>query len=140
MLSYLDKHLTKKERKSVIKYMTQYRNLDAIIKTKQMDLFPSHTVEYEEKPTQSVRNFHSEAETFAINVDEIEQYRRVKQRLDIAFESVKPVQRSIWEDCFIDGGYDVDVQENIRVSKRTYYREKNELIQVVAECLNSGIK
>ncbi len=138
MLSYLNKQLSKKERKSVIRYMTQYRNLDAIIRSKQMDLLPSHTVDYEEKPSQSVRNFHSEAETFAINVDEIEQYRRVKSRLDIVYESIKPLQRTIWNESFIDGRYDVDIQVDNDISKRTYYREKNELICIVAECLGFG--
>lgn len=140
MLTYLNKQLSKKERKSVIRYMNQYRNLDAIIKSKKMDLFPSHTVDYEEKPSQSVRNFHSEAESFAISVDEIEQYQRIKDRLDIVYDSIKPIQRTIWNESFIDGKYDTDVQVDNDMSKRTYYREKNELINIVAECLGLGTK
>lgn len=138
MLGYLEKQLSKKERKEVVRYMSQYRNLDAIIRAKEMDLYPSRITSYEEKPSQSTRNFYSEAEAFAVKRDEIERYRKIKKRLDIAYESVKPLQREMWDLGFVDGMYDVDLQERLRLSKRTYYREKNELINVVAECLGIG--
>ena len=59
MLSYLEQELNKKERRKVIKYMSQYRNLDAIIETKKMDLHPSLTASYDDMPKQSTRSFHS---------------------------------------------------------------------------------
>ncbi|GIP63350.1 hypothetical protein J32TS6_19050 [Virgibacillus pantothenticus] len=138
MLSYLNKQLTNKERKSVIRYMTQYKNLEAIIESKEMDLYPSHSVSYEEKPGKSSRKFYSEAEAFTIQNNEIDEYRRVKKRLDLAYESIKPLQRLIWDERFVEGRTDADVHYGHNIPKRTYYKEKNELICVVAECLGVG--
>jgi hypothetical protein len=118
--------------------MTQYRTLDAIIESKRMDLYPSHTANWDEKTNQSVRQFSSEAENFAIASDEIDDYVRVKRKLDLAYRSVKPVQKTIWEEHFIEGRNDTDVYYGHDINKRTYYREKGELIQVVAECLSIG--
>ena len=138
MLSYLNKQLSSKERKSVIRYMTQYRNLDAIIESKSINLYESHTVTYEEKPSQSTRKFKSEAEDYTIKSCDIEEYKDIKKRLNLAYHSVKPQQQLIWEERFIDGRTDADIHYGNNIPKRTYYREKNELITVVAECLDIG--
>lgn len=138
MLSYLNKQLTQKERKAVIRYMTQYKNLEAIIESKEMDLQPSHTVAYEERPSQGTNSFHSEAETYTINNDEITEYKHIKKKLDLAYDSIKPLQQLIWDERFIEGRMDADIHYGHNISKRTYYREKNELICVVAECLGFG--
>ena len=138
MLSYLDKQLSNKERKSVIRYMTQYRNLNAIIESKSMNLYKSHTVTYEEKTSQSTRQFKSEAEDYTIKNDEINEYRDIKKRLDLAYHSIKPQQQLIWNERVIEGRTDADIHYGHNIPKRTYYREKNELIAVVAECLEIG--
>ena len=140
MLTYLDKELSKKERRSVIKYMSQYRNLDAIIESKKMDLMPSHTPVYEEKPSQATGGFHSECETYTIDSEEISEYERIKRKLDLAYKSIKPSQRIIWDECFIDGRTDPDVYYGHDITKRTYYREKKELLLIVAGCLDIGTK
>lgn len=137
MLTYLDKELTKKERKKVIRYMTQYRNLDAIIESKRMDLYPSQTTSYEEKPSQRSNAFHSEAEDFAIKKEEIDDLEHVKKKLDLAYQSVKPLQQMIWIERFVEGRNDTDVHYGHQIARKTYYREKAELINVVAECLGT---
>lgn len=138
MLDYLDKQLNKKERKQVIRYMTQYKTLDAIIESKRMDLYPSYTVTYEEKPSQSTNAFHSEAEDFTIDRAEIDEYVHVKKKLDLAYQSVKPTQKLIWDERFVEGRMDTDIHYGHGITRRTYFREKNELIAVVAECLGFG--
>lgn len=140
MLSYLKRDITSKERRKVIRYMTQYRTLDAIIESKRMDLFPSHTVSYEEKPHMGVRQFSSEAENYTIASAEIDDYLHIKRKLDLAYRSVKPVQQMIWDEHFIDGRNDIDIYNDNKhdITRRTYYREKGELIRVVAECLSIG--
>ena len=140
MLEYLNRQLSKKERKTVIRYMKQYKNLNAIIESKKLDLMPSHTVTYEEKPSQPSNQFYSEAEEYTEKAIEIDEYVIVKKKLDLAYESVKPIQKLIWDEHFINGRMDADVYYGNDITKRTYYREKNELILVVAECLGIGTK
>lgn len=140
VLSYLKRELSENERRKVIRYMRQYKNLDAIIKSKRLDLMPSHTVKFEEKPSQPTNEFYSEAEEYTIRSLEIEKYERVKKKLDYAYESVKPIQKFIWDEHFIDGRRDADIYYGEDIPKRTYYREKNELILVVAECLGTETK
>lgn len=120
--------------------MKQYKNIDAIIKSRKLDLLPSHTVTYEEKPSQRTNSFYSEAEEYTFEVLKIEEYSLVKKKLDYAYGSVKSIQKLIWDEHFIDGRMDADIYYGNDITKRTYYREKNELISVVAECLSIGTK
>lgn len=140
MLIYLDRQLNKKERKTVIRYMKQYKNLNAIIESKKLDLIPSHTVTYEDKPSQPSNRFYSEAEEYTLKAVEIDEYELIKKKLDLAYESVKSIQKLIWDEHFIEGRMDADIYYGNDITKRTYYREKNELILVVAECLGIGTK
>ena len=140
MLTYLKREISSKERRSVVRYMEQYRNIEAIIESKEMELLPSPTVTYEERPSQSTNAFYSEPENYTMKSVEIDEYRNVKKLLDLAYESVKPVQRQIWDECFIEGRRDTDIYYGVGITKRTYYREKDELIRVVAECIRLGTK
>ena len=140
MLIYLDKELTSKEKRKAIRYMKQYNKLDAIIKSKESTLLPSHTVSYEEKPSQSVREFSSEAEDYTIRSVEIDEYRNAKKILDIAYESSNYMQKIIWEKHFIDNVRDTDIyyEPEYKINRKRYYQEKRELINFVAECLRVG--
>ena len=138
MLSYLKKQLSQKERKEVIRYMTQHKNLEAIIESRELDLQPSRTTHFDENPVQKSFTFNSEAETFAIKSEKIDEYKRVKRQLDLAYQSIKPIQKLIWDERFVEGRADADLYYGHNIPKRTYYREKNELISVVAECLGIG--
>src|SRR5690625_1675077 len=62
ILKYLDRQLTKRERRTVIRYLRQYKNLEAIIYSKEMDLIPSRSSEFKETPVQESNEFHSQAE------------------------------------------------------------------------------
>lgn len=142
VLAYLKREINSKERRSVIRYMTQYRTLDAIIESKRMDLFPSHTANWDEKPSQGVRVFSSEAEDYTISSVEIDEYVLVKKKLDLAYGSVKPAQKMIWDENFVEGRSDPDIYNDHKnkITRKVYYREKSELIQVVAECLSINTK
>lgn len=138
MLSYLSIELNKHERRKVMKSMSDYHKLNAIIESKCIDLYPSHTQVIEDKPSQSVRGFHSEVEDFAMKSEEINEYRQLKRKLDLAYHSVSPTQKLIWDECFIDEKNDTDIYHGYDITRRTYYREKRELILFVAGCLNVG--
>lgn len=138
MLDYLTKELTKKERKETIKYMSQYNNLSAIIESKKLDLYPSNVTTIKDDPSTPSNQFYSETEETALKSLEIEEYELTKMKLDLVYESVKPIQKLIWDEHFIDGRTDSDTYYGHDITKRTYYREKEELIKVVAECLDIG--
>lgn len=138
MLNYLDKQLSKQDKRNTIRYMSQYRNLEAIIESKRMDIGKSHVQGFEENESQSTFSFHSECEDYAIQKEEVEEYERIKKKLDIAYKHLKPLHKEIWEERYITGKYDTDVYHDLRIEKKAYYAEKKELINIVAECL--GIK
>src|SRR5699024_2750260 len=108
LLKYLTRELTKKERKETIRYMRQYNNLTAIIKSKELELYPSNTVTIKDDPTSPTNQFHSETEETALRSLEIENYKLIKMKLDLVYESVKPVQKLIWDEHFIGGRTDSD--------------------------------
>lgn len=138
MLAYLDNELTEEERRETVRYMKQYKALEAIIKSKELELMPSHTTTFVEDKAQASNSFYSEPEKYAIKSEEIDYYINLKAVLDIAYKSVKPLQKAIWDEHFIDGFSDKDVYYGREISKSKYYKEKNELIKIVAECLRAS--
>ena len=135
MLSYLDNELSHKEKRKTIKLMKQYKKLDAIIQSKEMQAYPSHAVEFREKIAQSSNQFYSETEDAALSLIDIDHYKQIKQVLDLAFHSVTPLQQEIWNEHFVDGLPDKEVYYGRSIARKTYYVEKSELIKIVAECL-----
>lgn len=140
MIMYLTKQLSSKEKRQVTRYLRQYKKIDAIIQSKQMDLMPNITSTLNDIAVQTSNGFHSEAEEYTIKVMEIDEYVRIKKKLDLAYNSVKDVQRIIWDEHYIEGHSDTDVYYGNDINKRTYYREKRELILLTAEILNIGTK
>ena len=138
MLAYLDRQLTKKEKSKVIRYMKQYNNMAAIIESKKIDADPNITSTIKDVSVQKTNKFNSSAENTAMKLLEIDGMIKVKKKLDAVYERAKPIQRLIWDEHFIDGRMDADIYYGNDIMKRTYYREKNELINVVAECLGIG--
>src|SRR5690625_5900629 len=106
--------------------MSQYKNIEAIIQSRKLDLMPSRTSSIKESPVKESNKFRSEAETYAIESIAIDEYEAIKRLLDIAYESVKPIQKKIWDEHFIDGRKDTDVYYGNDISKRTYYKEKED--------------
>lgn len=140
MLDYLDRELTKKERRQVARYMAQYYNMEAIIESKRLELIPSKTAKIKDVSVQESNTNTSEADKYLKKSIEIDELMLVKKQLDEIYKRAKPLHRLIWDEHFIEGRRDADIYYGNDITKRTYYREKNELMQVVAECLGIGTK
>src|SRR5690625_4218024 len=139
-ISYLDKQLSKRDRRRVIRYMKQYNNMNAIIESRKLDLMPSITSTIKESAVQESNEFKSEAEEYTEKAMKLDELYIKKKKLDEVYKRAKPIHRLIWDEHFIDGRMDADIYYGNDITKRTYYREKNELILVVAECLGIGTK
>ena len=110
----------------------------AIIESKKIDADPNITSTVKGVSVQETNKFNSSTENTAMKLLEIDGMIKVKKKLDAVYERAKPIQRLIWDEHFIDGRMDADIYYGNDIMKRTYYREKNELINVVAECLGIG--
>lgn len=135
MLNYLDRQLTKKEKSKVARYMKQYNNMAAIIESRKLDAEPSITSSVKADAVQESNGFNSSTENSALKLAEANEMLVIKKKLDAVYHRAKPIHRLIWDEHFIDGRMDADIYYGNDITKRTYYREKNELINVVAECL-----
>lgn len=142
MLSFLERKLTNKEKRTVARYMSQYNNLEAIIKSKRLNLIPSKTSTIKENPVQESNAITSEADVYLEKKLEADEIAITKKKLDIVYNQVKPLHKLIWDEHFINGRADYEIYYDPQngVSKRNYYREKEELMVVVAECLKIGTK
>ena len=140
MLDYLNRQLTKKEKSKVIRYMKQYNNMTAIIESRKLDAQPNITSSVKEDAVQESNGFNSSTENSAMRLLEADDILITKQKLDTVYCRAKPIHKLIWDEHFIDGRMDADIYYGNDITKRTYYREKNELISVVAECLGIGTK
>lgn len=135
LLNYLDRQLTKKEKSKVARYMKQYNNMAAIIESRKLDAEPSITSSVKADAVQESNGFNSSTENSALKLAEANEMLVIKKKLDAVYHRAKPIHRLIWDEHFIDGRMDADIYYGNDITKRTYYREKNELINVVAECL-----
>lgn len=135
-LSFLNTNLSKEVKRKAEKLMSRYKILDAIIESKKMDLEPRLTQNPEPSEIQRGNQFYSSVENAAMTEFEIEEYERTKRKLNLVFESLKPIQQTIWEDRYIQGKRDVEVYNDLQVTDRTYYRSKREMVAIVAEAFN----
>ncbi|MDQ0158980.1 hypothetical protein [Alkalibacillus salilacus] len=138
MLDYLERNLTKAQRREVAQYMAQYNHLDAIIKAKQLEAMPSKTSTIKDEPVQESSSDQTEADVYLKKSFEIDELIKTKQKLDIVYNRVKPLHKLIWDEHFINGEADFKVYYDYDndFTKTTYYEEKKELMNIVAECLN----
>ncbi|MGE6717847.1 ArpU family phage packaging/lysis transcriptional regulator [Peribacillus frigoritolerans] len=132
-LSFLNTNLSKEVKRKAEKLMSRYKILDAIIESKKMDLEPRLTQNPEPSEIQRGNQFYSSVENAAMTEFEIEEYERTKRKLNLVFESLKPMQQHIWEDRYIQGKRDVEVYNDLQVTDKTYYRSKREMVAIVAE-------
>lgn len=142
MLDYLERNLTKSERRTVARYMSQYNNMDAIIQSRKSELFPSKTSTLKEDVVQESNNNNSDSDVYLKNKLYVDDMLINKTRLDLVYNNAKPLHKLIWDEHFINGRADFEIYYDWDndMTKRSYYREKNELMQVVAECLKIGTK
>lgn len=120
--------------------MKQYNNMTAIIESRKLDAQPNITSSVKSDAVQEANGFSSSTEDSAMKLLEADDMLIIKMKLDQVYHRAKPIHKLIWNDHFIDGRMDSDIYYGNDITKKTYYREKNELIAVVAECLGIGVK
>ena len=132
-LAFLSNNLSIEVRRKAEKLMSNYRNLEAIIESKKMDLETRMTVNYQASESQRSNGFSSETENVVLGRLEIDEYLQTKKKLSLVYDSLKPKQRTIWDERYVQGRNDVDVYCDMDIPDRTYYRLKREMIAVVAD-------
>ncbi|WP_129692332.1 DUF1492 domain-containing protein [Gottfriedia acidiceleris] len=135
---YEDTKLSKGIRRKAEQILSSYRNLDALIKIMQMDL-PSVKVtpSYELKEGSSGGSVSNTVESMYIRKEEIaerlQQKQQLKIKLDKIHNSLNERKKDIWELRYIRGWFDDLIIAELDISRRQYYREKNALLNLVAE-------
>lgn len=132
-LAFIDTKLTKDVKRKAEKLISTYKNLEAIIESRKLDISAKMTVNYQASEAQRGNQFHSETEKLALNRMQLDDYVLTKTKLNLIYNSLKPLQKQIWEQRYVLGRYDVDVYNDLEIPDRTYYRLKREMIAVVAE-------
>jgi ArpU family phage transcriptional regulator len=131
-LSFLDVKLDKEAKRKIGKLMSSYKNIEAIIESRKLDA-PKLVVNYQASESQRGNQFNSDTENLALNRIELDEFITTKKKLDLVYDSLKPVQQNIWYQRFLLGCYDVDVYTDLNLTDRTYYRLKKEMMVVVGE-------
>lgn len=137
-VTYEEEKLTTQIRRKAEQILSSYRNLDALINIMKMDLPQIKlTPTYELKEGSSGGGISNTIESMYIRQEEIQERLKQKQdlksKLDEIYASLSDRQREIWELRYSKGWFDDVVYAQLDVSKRQYYREKNNIIQLVAE-------
>jgi ArpU family phage transcriptional regulator len=132
-LTLLDVKLTKEVKRKAEKLMSRYRIYEAIIESKKMDLEPKLVASYQGSESQRGNQFYSEPEKIALTEIELDEYTRTLRKLDLVYNSLRPMQQQIWERRYLLDQLDIDVYSDLVIPDRTYYRLKREMIAVVAE-------
>jgi ArpU family phage transcriptional regulator len=125
--------LTKEVKRKAEKLMSRYRIYEAIIESKKMDLEPKLVASYQGSESQRGNQFYSEPEKIALTEIELDEYTRTLRKLDLVYNSLRPMQQQIWERRYLLDQLDIDVYSDLVIPDRTYYRLKREMIAVVAE-------
>lgn len=135
-LAFFNTNLSRETKRKAEKLISGYKNLEAIIESRKLDLEPKMTVNYQASEAQRGNQFHSETERLAFNDMDIEEYVLTKRKLELVYDSLKPVQKKIWNERYIMGRYDTEIYGDNDIPDRTYYRLKREMIAVVADAFN----
>jgi ArpU family phage transcriptional regulator len=132
-LTLRDINLSKDVKRQAEKLISRYNMFKAIIESRSMDLEPKLTVNYQTSESQRGNQFHSETEKLALTEIEIADYIITVKKLDLVYDSLRPVQQLIWEHRYLLDRMDTDVYNDLHITDRTYYRLKREMIAVVVE-------
>jgi ArpU family phage transcriptional regulator len=132
-LTLRDINLSRDVKRQAEKLISRYNMFKAIIESRSMDLEPKLTVNYQPSETQRGNQFHSETEKLALTEIEIADYIITVKKLDLVYDSLRPVQQQIWEHRYLLDRMDIDVYNDLHITDRTYYRLKREMIAVVVE-------
>ncbi|WP_258831462.1 hypothetical protein [Peribacillus frigoritolerans] len=132
-LSFLNTSISKEAKKDAEKLMSRYKILDAIIESRKLDLEPRLTQNPEPSEIQRDNQFYSSTEANVLAELEIEEYVRTKRKLNLIYDSLKPIQQRIWEDRYLMGRRDSDVYNDLYLTDNKYYSLKRDMIVTVAE-------
>lgn len=132
-LSFLNTSISKEAKKDAEKLMSRYKILDAIIESRKLDLEPRLTQNPEPSEIQRGNQFYSSTEANVLAELEIEEYVRTKRKLNLIYDSLKPIQQRIWEDRYLMGRRDSDVYNDLYLTDNKYYSLKRDMIVTVAE-------
>jgi ArpU family phage transcriptional regulator len=138
-VTYEEVKLPTKIRRKAEQILSSYRNIDAIIFNLEKSITCSMKVtpSYQLRESSSGGTVGNPVEELYIKQEEIqgklESKQELKDRLDKIHNSFNDRQKTIWELRYIRGWFDQVVMAELQVTNKTYYREKNKMISVVAE-------
>lgn len=132
-LGFTNVNVKKQEKKYAEKYMSNYFNLEGIIKAKMLTIETKMTTNYQASESQRTNGFSSEVERIAAIQQEIQEYSILKEKLDNLWNVLNDTHRFIWEQRFIRGKSDIDVYEELHMARNYYYKEKPKLIAMVVD-------
>jgi ArpU family phage transcriptional regulator len=132
-LSLFNIEISKEAKRDAEKLMSKYKVLDAIIESRKIDLSPKLTQNPIPNESQRGNQFYSQTESLALGGIEIEEYVRTKRKLKLIYDSLKPIQQSIWEERYMLGRRDTDVYNDLDLTDNKYYSLKRDMIITVAE-------
>lgn len=126
--------MTNETKRKVARLLSSYRSLSSVIAAMALDM-PTQAVTVNYTPSESQRTNAPTSKTEAIIIakERLEEKKRIKQKLDIIYDGLDERGKKIWEMHFVLGRFDEIVADELNVSKRQYYREKDRLIRQVAE-------
>jgi ArpU family phage transcriptional regulator len=133
-LAFIDAQLNKHTSRKVEKLLSSYGNMEAIIESMEKDV-PEQKVTVSYAPCESQRSNkpNSQIENITMIKDKIAEKKIIKAKLDRIYRSLKKSQKEIWDKRYVLGYFDDDVINDIGISRRQYYREKENLKRTVAE-------
>lgn len=133
-LAFIDAQLNGATSKKVEKLLSSYGNMEAIIESMEKDI-PEQSVTVNYAPSESQRSNKpsSQVENITMIKEKIAEKKIIKAKLDRIYQSLKRSQKDIWDKRYILGYFDDDVINDIGISRRQYYREKESLKRIVAE-------
>jgi ArpU family phage transcriptional regulator len=133
-IAFMEKKLDKKAKREVTKILRSYGNLEAIIKSMSVDM-PKITPSYEGNESQRDNQFYSSTEDTAIKRVLLEEKKKIKEKLDIIYESINKEKKQIWNYRFIDGYSDEHtmIEMHLTSNRNKYFGEKYELMGMIAD-------
>ncbi|MFC0188472.1 hypothetical protein ACFFJY_09255 [Fictibacillus aquaticus] len=135
-MELIDRTLSKRAKREVMRLMRSYGTLEAIIKSMSVDLpEQSMTVNYNPSEAQRSNQFNSGVENIVVMRDSLLQKKIQKEKLDIIYESVHDDQRKMWDLRFIQDYTDEQtmIQMNLTTNRKKYFKEKYELMGMIAD-------
>lgn len=133
-LAFIEKQLSRQASKKVEKLLSSYGSMEAIIESMEKDV-PEQKVTVNYNPSESQRDNQSSSqlEKIVMIKEKIDEKKLIKAKLDRIYESLRKNQKEIWDRRYVLGYFDDDVIDDLGISRRQYYREKDNLKRIVAE-------